>query len=99
QSRNTGPGMTMGTPAYVSPEQVLGESIDARADVYSLGGVLYELIVGQPPFGYGDAATLSVSHAYENPPRPSSYPNVIDMPDEVEDFVMRMLAKEPAERP
>ncbi|MCG8424596.1 MAG: protein kinase [Proteobacteria bacterium] len=95
----TGPGLTMGTPAYVSPEQVLGEEIDARADVYSLGAVLYEMIVGQPPFGYGDAASLSVSHAYKVPPRPSSYSPLTDIPEEVDDFVMRMLAKDPDQRP
>ena len=99
QPRNTNPGYTMGTPAYVSPEQVLGERIDARADVYSLGAVIYEMLVGQPPFGYGDAATLSVSHAYKTPPRPTDYGHVVDLPEEVEAFVMRMLAKNPDERP
>ncbi|MEM9489741.1 MAG: protein kinase, partial [Myxococcota bacterium] len=95
----TGPGLTMGTPAYVSPEQVLGEPIDARTDIYALGAVLYEMLVGQPPFGYGDAATLSVSHAYKLPARPNSHPHLSDIPDEVDDFVMRMLAKDPAMRP
>lgn len=99
QSRNTGPGFTMGTPAYVSPEQVLGERIDARADIYSLGAVMYELLVGQPPFGYGDPAKLSVSHAYKVPPRPSDYAHVVGIPEDVEEFVMRMLAKDPDDRP
>lgn len=99
QARNTGPGFTMGTPAYVSPEQVLGERIDARADIYSLGAMFYEMLVGQPPFGYGDPAKLSVSHAYKIPSRPSEYSHVIDVPEEVEDFAMRMLAKHPDERP
>jgi hypothetical protein len=99
QARNTNPGFTMGTPAYVSPEQVLGEHIDARADVYSLGAVLYELVVGQPPFGYGDPATLSMSHAYKHPRRPSEFSHVIDMPEDVDDFIMRMLSKSPDDRP
>lgn len=99
QSRNTGPGFTMGTPAYVSPEQVLGEHIDARADVYSLGAVVYEMIVGQPPFGYGDPATLSVSHAYKVPPRPTDFAHVVGVSEPVEDVIMRMLAKNPEERP
>lgn len=99
QGRNTNPGFTMGTPAYVSPEQVLGDEIDARADVYSLGAVLYEMIVGQPPFGYGDPAKLSVSHAYKVPPRPSEFSHVLHIPEEVEDFIMQMLAKIPRERP
>lgn len=99
QVRNTGPGMTMGTPAYVSPEQVLGESVDARSDVYSLGAVLYEMVVGQPPFGYSDTAKLSVSHAYKVPALPSSYSHVGALPDGVEESIMRMLAKAPKARP
>ncbi len=95
----TGPGMTMGTPAYVSPEQVLGDPIDARTDVYALGAVLYQMIVGLPPFGYGDAATLAVSHAYKVPARPSSFSHLSGMPPGIDDFVMRMLAKDPDERP
>jgi hypothetical protein len=97
--RSTSPGFTMGTPAYVSPEQVLGDEIDARADVYSLGSVFYEMLVGQPPFGYGDAARLSVSHAYQIPPRPSEFVHILDMPEDVEEFLMCMLSKNPNDRP
>ena len=95
----TGQGPTMGTPAYVAPELVLGESLDARTDVYALGSVLYEMIVGQPPFGHGDPAQLSVSHAYKTPISPSEYAHVFNLPEELDDLIMEMLAKNPDHRP
>jgi hypothetical protein len=99
KARTTQGGATMGTPAYVAPELVLGEPLDARTDVYALGAVLYEMIVGQPPFGYGDPAQLSVSHAYKIPTPPSEHPNVFRLPEDVDALIMAMLAKKPEHRP
>jgi hypothetical protein len=99
KARTTQGGATMGTPAYVAPELVLGDSLDARTDVYALGAVLYEMIVGQPPFGYGDPAQLSVSHAYKIPTPPSEHPHVFRLPEDVDELVMAMLAKKPDHRP
>jgi hypothetical protein len=97
--RTTQGGVTMGTPAYVAPELVLGEPLDARTDVYALGTVLYEMIVGEPPFGHGDPAQLSVSHAYKEPRPPSEHSHVFRLPDDVDELILSMLAKNPDQRP
>ncbi|WP_428268338.1 protein kinase domain-containing protein [Haliangium sp.] len=99
KARTTKGGVTMGTPAYVAPELVLGDPLDARTDVYALGSVLYEMLVGEPPFGHGDPGQLSVSHAYKQPLAPSEHEHVFTLPDEVDELVLAMLAKDPAQRP
>ena len=99
KARTTQGGVTMGTPAYVAPEIVLGETLDARTDVYALGSVLYEMLVGMPPFGHGDPAQLSVSHAYHDPVPPSKQQGGFQISEEIDDLVMGMLAKKPSQRP
>lgn len=99
KARSSQGGPTMGTPAYVAPELVLGEPLDARTDIYALGSVLYEMIVGQPPFGHGDPAQLSVSHAYKTPVSPSEHAHIFNLPEDVDDLIMQMLAKNPDHRP
>jgi serine/threonine-protein kinase len=90
-------GMAIGTPHYMSPEQSLGsEHVDARSDVYSLGCVLYEILIGQPPFTGPNSMAIMARHSMEVVPslqvvRPS-------IPDEVEDAVMQALEKTPADR-
>ena len=91
------PGFTLGTPAYMSPEQVRGGVVDARADVYSLGGVLFRCLTGRAPFrGNHDIAILA-KVVVERPPdvrelRPET-------PAALADLVARMLLKDPALRP
>jgi serine/threonine protein kinase len=89
-------GVSMGTPAYMSPEQALGEKTDARSDVYSLGILLFELVVGQLPF---PAKTLSEAIRYhtQTPPPP---PHTLraDVPEPVEAIILKALAKSPADR-
>lgn len=89
-------GAVVGTAAYLSPEQALGGVVDARADLYALGVVLYELEAGRTPF-QGDNVLAVISQHVHAPPPPLSQhaPNV---PPEFERFVMRLLEKSPDKR-
>jgi serine/threonine protein kinase len=96
-STKTRTGVLLGTPAYMSPEQCRGSgAVDARADVYSLGIVLYELCTGDVPFnaeGYGQVLLAQMT---EPPPPPSSKNK--DLPKVVEAVILRALEKDPAKR-
>ena len=90
-------GMAVGTPFYMSPEQALGsDHVDARSDVYSLGCVLYELLIGQPPFTGPNAMAIMARHSMEVVP--SMQVVRASVPDEVEDAVLQALEKTPADR-
>jgi eukaryotic-like serine/threonine-protein kinase len=88
---------TPGTPAYMSPEQVQGRTIDERSDVYSLGVVAYELVTGRPPFKGACAVETALQHITVAPaPCSSVCPQV---PLALEALILQMLAKAPAARP
>jgi TolB-like protein len=90
-------GITMGTPAYMSPEQAAGEGeLDGRSDLYSLGCVLYELLAGQPPFTGRSAQQILARHAVD--PVPSLRTVRRTVPQSVEQAITRALAKIPADR-
>jgi tetratricopeptide (TPR) repeat protein len=83
-----------GTPYYMAPEQAAGEEVDHRADLYSLGITLFELITGAVPFRSGD-----VTYHHRHTPAPDPREGVPDLPAEMAELVMRLLAKDPDERP
>ena len=90
-------GTVLGTAAYLSPEQALGEKVTSAADLYSLGAVLYELLTGRPPYEFDSLADLAAKQTV-GAIRPVS-DLAPDVPQRVEDAVMRALARNPDYRP
>jgi serine/threonine-protein kinase len=89
--------MLLGTPNYISPEQAMGErDIDKRADLYSFGVVLYELLVGQVPYSSGTPLSIVHDHIYRPLPQPSSIN--AEIPPQVEVVLLKALAKTPDDR-
>jgi hypothetical protein len=92
----TASGMLVGTPEYMSPEQVDSHTIDLRSDIYSLGVVLFELLIGRPPFGGETPLNIAMKHKLEPPPSPRVERQ--DVPFWLDRVVLRCLAKDPCER-
>jgi len=96
RSQATGGGTMVGTPAYMSPEQITGGSIDRRTDVFSAGIILYQFLTGDMPFSGGGAWTIAKKIMQDQPPLPSSInTSVTPLFDAV---VNKALAKDPAQR-
>ncbi|GGJ30530.1 serine/threonine-protein kinase [Streptomyces brasiliensis] len=96
-SRLTGTGIAMGTPHYMSPEQISGIEVDQRSDLYSLGCVLYEIATGAPPFDLDDAWAILVGHRDTPPTPPRSHR--AELPEYIETIILDLLAKQPGQRP
>ncbi len=90
-------GMILGTPAYMAPEQARGETVDARADLFSLGCVLYRMLTGQWAFSGKDVMATLMSLAMHEPATPQALR--ADVPSELSDLVMQLLAKNRDARP
>jgi serine/threonine protein kinase len=89
-------GTVLGTPAYMAPEQWRGGAVDARTDVYALGVIVYEMVLGHTPFESDTPFTLMYKHINEAPPPLRD--SLPDLPQEVEDVILKALAKEPEQR-
>jgi predicted Ser/Thr protein kinase len=90
-------GMILGSPAYMSPEQASGTKVDHRTDIYALGVILYEMLVGTPPFTGESPTQILLAHVSSQPPPPRTrHPGV---PESLEQLIMECLAKDPASRP
>jgi serine/threonine-protein kinase len=98
-STATKTGTTVGTPQYMSPEQVASSKVDGRSDLYSAGIMFYELVVGQPPFTASDADgpfTLMAKHVQAPPKPPSVYRPGLDMG--LEEVILKSVSKRPEDR-
>lgn len=89
-------GVVMGTPHYLAPEQAIGKKIDHRADLYAVGVLLYECLVGTPPFNAENAKRLIEMHMRQAPPDPCRV--MPDLPPAVGEVVKKALAKKPEGR-
>ncbi|GEC10088.1 hypothetical protein SSP24_77430 [Streptomyces spinoverrucosus] len=93
----TATGQLLGTSTYLAPERAVGRPAGPASDVYSLGCVLYELLTGRPPFGGDTAAAVVHQHVEAVPVRPGQLRP--GLPGSVEDYLLRLLAKNPGHRP
>ena len=91
----TADGGIIGTPEYISPEQVSGERIDRRCDVYLLGLILYEMVTGRPPFRADNQIMAAYKHRFEEPPPPSA---IADIDTNLERLILECLVKDPDQR-
>ena len=96
QNTLTGTGVGIGTPEYMSPEQGLGQGVDGRSDVYSLGVIFYEMITGRKPFRADTPMAVVIKQINDPLPRPREY--MPELPEAVEAVVFQALAKKPEER-
>ena len=94
----TAAGYMLGTPHYMSPEQAAGKPVDHRADLYSLGVILYEMLTGEVPFGDAALTSVLVRLATEVPPPPSARRPDRRVPPALDAVAMRCLEKDPERR-
>jgi serine/threonine protein kinase len=99
QPRLTESGQVLGTPAYMAPEQCRGEPLDGRADLYSVGCLLHELLVGRPPFGDSPAVEVMSGHMYRPPPPVRQLMPERPIPEALEALVLACLHKAKGQRP
>ncbi|HEY2745481.1 MAG TPA: serine/threonine-protein kinase, partial [Polyangia bacterium] len=95
--RLTTPGIAMGTPEYMAPEQAAGKAIDGRVDIYSVGAILYEMLTADPPHHGANVMEILAKKATESPTPPRELNP--DVPEALEEVVMRCLERDPDRRP
>ncbi len=91
------PADPLGTAGFTAPESFQGKPLTRKSDLYALGGVLYSLVTGRPPFQAATPAEFLHKHCYMLPDRPAHF--VPDLPPDLDDLICTLLAKDPARRP
>ena len=91
-------GLFMGSPKYMSPEQIRGERVDSRVDVYALGVIMYEMLTGKVPFDRPNSVNILMAHIQEQVPAMNDHNGNVRVPPPVEAVVRRCMAKNPDER-
>src|SRR5205814_6838196 len=99
KASDTGADFAVGTPGYISPEQVRGDEMDHRSDLYSVGVIMYELLTGRLPFTAGETMDVLLMHATAIPPTFEEVGAAEYVSPAVEKVVQACLAKHPAQRP
>jgi serine/threonine-protein kinase len=99
KANDTGADFAVGTPGYISPEQVRGDPMDHRSDLYSVGIILFELLTGQLPFTAGETMDVLLMHATANPPTFEEIGAAEFVSTAIEEVVRACLAKQPEQRP
>lgn len=94
----TAPGTAFGTPEYIAPEQAMGQKVDARADLYGVAAVLFEMLTGRLPFVCKDDIAFLRAHIKETPVSPSSVARDAGIDGDVDALVLKALAKDPNAR-
>ena len=97
-ARQTRTGVVFGTPEYISPEQVLGRVVDARADLYGVGLILYEMLSGARPFE-GSGSAIAYKHAHDPVPVVAERHPDLGIPAQLSELVRALMSKDPLERP
>src|SRR5262249_39131492 len=92
-------GSVFGTPEYMSPEQADGRAVDERADLYSLGVVLYQMATGQLPFQAASFVLILAKHMKETAVAPATRRTDLRIPRQLDDLIMQCLEKDPSRRP
>ena len=98
EKRLTRTGMIFGTPEYMSPEQAQGNTPDHRVDIYAVGVIMYELLTASVPFKADTFMGILTKHIFENPVPPSQLNPEAGIPVEVEEIILKAMAKDRAER-
>ena len=95
----TAPGIRLGTPEYIPPEQAFAKGIDETVDLYALGVIFYEMLLGRKPFSAENAQGMYLAHLYEAPKSLLSVAPEIGIPQKVDDLIMSLMQKLPQDRP
>jgi serine/threonine-protein kinase len=91
-------GAVFGTPEYMSPEAARGEDVDHRADVYSLGVILFDMLCGRPPFEAPQSSEVLSMHIHQQPPSPREFAPHREITEMAENVILRAMQKDPGRR-